>query len=73
MKKSIVLLVLLSFLLVMSYGCATKEYVKEQIDALSAECCGKSEAAAERAEAAAKKTEAAAKKSEKAMELQQKK
>jgi len=47
--------------------------VKEQIDALRAECCGKNEAAAERAEAAAKKSEAAAKKAEKAFELQQNK
>ena len=73
MKKYVLLTVLLNFLLVMSYGCATKEYVKEQIDALRAECCGKNEAAAERAEAAAKKSEAAAKKAEKAFELQQNK
>jgi hypothetical protein len=71
-KKSVLLIVLMNFLLVMSYGCATKEYVKEQIDALRAECCGKNEAA-ERAEAAARKAEAAAKKAEKAFELQQNK
>ena len=77
MRKSLALLMTLSILLVFSYGCATKDYVKQQIDPLVdriskleagmqslKECCGKADAAAERAEAAAKAAEAAAKKAQ---------
>ena len=35
MKKSVVIMVLLSFLVTFSYGCASKSYVKEQNDALA--------------------------------------
>ncbi|OPY84619.1 MAG: hypothetical protein A4E72_02166 [Syntrophus sp. PtaU1.Bin208] len=34
MKKSIVLMMLLSLALIISYGCASKDYVKQQIDPL---------------------------------------
>ena len=35
MRKSLVFMVLLSFLVSFSYGCATKGYVKEQNDSLA--------------------------------------
>lgn len=35
MKKSIVIMMLLSFLVAISYGCASKGYVKEQTDPLA--------------------------------------
>ncbi len=77
MKKSLYLLATLVILTVSSYGCASKEYVKQQIEPLVdriskleadmqslKDCCGKADAAAERAEAAAKEAQAAAKKAE---------
>ncbi len=81
MKRLMLLLATLSFLLVSSYGCATKEYVKQQIDPLVdriskleattqslKDCCGKADAAAARAEAAAKEAQAAANKAQAAAE-----
>jgi outer membrane murein-binding lipoprotein Lpp len=86
MRKVILLLATLSLLSISSYGCASKEYVRQQIDPLVdriskleattqglKDCCGKAEAAAERAEAAAKRSEAAAAKAVKSFDLQQKK
>ncbi len=83
MKKSLSLLVTMGFLLVISSGCATKEYVRQQmepildrlskVEAQSKECCETAESAAKRAEAAAKKAETAAEKSTKSFELQQRK
>ena len=77
MKRFLLLLVTLSLLSVSSYGCATKEYVKQQIDPLVdriskleaatqslKDCCGKADAAAARAEAAAKDAQAAANKAQ---------
>jgi hypothetical protein len=88
-KRSFALMILTSFLLVFSYGCASKDYVRQQIEPLvdrinkleasrgapaaASDCCEKAQAAAEKAEAAAKKAEAAATKAGKAFELQQKK
>jgi hypothetical protein len=46
MKKAALLF--LSFFLVLSFGCATREYVKQQIE----KCCKKSEVAAKRCEKA---------------------
>jgi len=84
MRKSLALLVSLSILLVFSYGCATKDYVKQQIDPLVdriskleagmqslKDCCTKADAAAARAEAAAKAAEAAAKAAEAAAKKSQ--
>lgn len=80
MRKIIFLLATLSILMI-SYGCASKEYVKQQIDPLVdriskleamaeglKDCCGKADAAAQRAEAAAKEAQAAAKRAEAAAE-----
>ncbi len=74
MKKSLCLLAMLVILSISSYGCASKEYVKQQIEPLVdriskleaetqslKDCCGKADAAAERAEAAAKAAQDAAK------------
>jgi hypothetical protein len=41
-------LVVFTVLLLLSFGCATREYVKQQVD----ECCKKSEAAAKKCEKA---------------------
>ena len=65
----------------LSLGCATKDYVRQQIDPLvdriskieAMDCCNKAEAAARRAEAAAERSENAAMKCGKAFELQQEK
>jgi competence protein ComGC len=59
--KRIVLL-FISFLLLLFIGCATKEYVKQQVE----DCCNKVENCCNKAEAAVKKCE-------KAFELQQEK
>ena len=77
MRKSLALLVVLSILLVFSYGCASKDYVKQQIDPLVdriskleagmqslKDCCAKADAAAAKAEAAAKAAQDAAKAAE---------
>jgi len=76
-RRIISLLAVLSVSLFCFYGCATKEYVKQQIDPLVdriskleattqslKDCCGKADASAARAEAAAKEAEAAAKRAE---------
>ncbi|HYA26906.1 MAG TPA: Lpp/OprI family alanine-zipper lipoprotein [Thermodesulfovibrionales bacterium] len=81
MKKTLSLLAVLSILAGFSYGCASKEYVKQQIDPLVdriskleattqslKDCCGRADAAAERAEAAAKAAQEAAKKAQAAAE-----
>jgi hypothetical protein len=78
--RKIVLLVS-SILLILSFGCATKDYVRQQVDPLidriskieAMDCCDKAEAAAKRAEAAAERAENASKKAGKAFELQQEK
>ncbi len=64
MKKALLVIPLLSLLF---WGCATRDYVKQQVDPLAdriskleaKDCCSKAEAAAERAENAAKKCEKA--------------
>jgi hypothetical protein len=43
-----VALLFLSFLLLLSFGCATKEYVKQEVE----NCCNKAEAAAKKCEKA---------------------
>jgi hypothetical protein len=86
MRKVILLLGAFTILLFFSYGCATKDYVKQQVDPLvdriskleaasqgMKECCENANAAAARAESAAKRAQAAAEKSTKAFELQQRK
>jgi len=78
MKKAVLLLLAFSLLFVFTTGCATKEYVKQQIDPLvdrisKLEARVSAEAAARRAEAAADRAEAAAAKAAKAFELKQKK
>lgn len=77
MQRVICLLATLSISLFCFSGCASKEYVKQQIDPLVdriskleattqglKDCCGKADASAARAEAAAKEAEAAAKRAE---------
>jgi outer membrane murein-binding lipoprotein Lpp len=86
MRKFVLLLAAFTVLSFFSYGCATKDYVKQQVDPLVdriskleaatqglKNCCDEANAAAARAEAAAKRARAAAEKSTKAFELQQKK
>ncbi len=86
MRKVIVLFGAVAVLSFFSYGCATRNYVRQQVDPLLdriskleaaqqslKDCCGKAEAAAQRAEAAAKQAQIAAEKSTKAFELHQKK
>ncbi len=81
MKKSLSLLVTMGFLLVLSSGCATRDYVRQQmepiVDRLSKveaccenakKCCEDSKKCCEDAEGAAKRAEAAAKKAETAAE-----
>ncbi len=81
MKRSLCFLAALVILMMSSYGCASKEYVKQQIDPLVdriskleaatqslKDCCGKADAAAEKAEAAAKAAEDAARKAQAAAE-----
>ncbi len=77
MKRSLCLLAALAILMISSYGCASKEYVKQQIEPLVdriskleaatqslKDCCGKADASAEKAEAAAKAAQDAAKSAE---------
>ena len=84
MRKSLALLLTLSVLLVFSYGCASKDYVKQQMDPLVdriskleataqslKDCCAKADAAAAKAEAAAKKAQVGAEKATKSFELHQ--
>lgn len=84
MRKFILLLAAFTLLSFFSYGCATKDYVKQQVDPLVdriskleattqslKDCCDSANAAAARAEAAAKRAQAAAEKSTKAFELHQ--
>jgi hypothetical protein len=86
MRKFVLLLAAFTVLSFFSYGCATKDYVKQQVDPLVdriskleaatqglKDCCDKANTAAEKAEAAARRAQAAAEKSRKAFELQQKK
>jgi hypothetical protein len=83
MKRSLSLFVTMGFLLVIFSGCASRDYVKQQmeplldrlskVEAMSKECCEKAESAVKRAEAAAKKAETAAEKSTKSFDLQQRK
>lgn len=81
MKRFISLFSTLAIVMVFSYGCASKEYVKQQIDPLVdriskleavtqslKDCCGKADATAQRADAAAQRAEAAAKRAEAAAE-----
>ena len=73
MKRAYFLLVTLG-MVIGSYGCASKDYVRQQVDPLAdrisrleaatqslKDCCGKAEAAAARAESVAKDAQAAAK------------
>jgi hypothetical protein len=87
MRKGVFLLVLsLLMALSLSLGCASRDYVRQQIDPLvdriskleAMDCCNKADAAAQRAEDAAQRAEKAAQRSEnasqkagKAFELQQ--
>ena len=79
-------LIILSLFLTVSLGCATRDYVRQQIDPLvdriskleAMDCCDKADAAAQRAEDAADRADRAAQRAEnasqkagKAFELQQ--
>jgi hypothetical protein len=74
MKKTIITVA--SFALLLSAGCASKDYVRQQVDPLidrisrleARDCCEKAEAAAKRAEESAKKCTAHC---EKSFDLQQ--
>jgi cell fate (sporulation/competence/biofilm development) regulator YmcA (YheA/YmcA/DUF963 family) len=76
MKKAIVMFV--SFAFFLSAGCASREYVQQQLDPLAErisrleerDCCEKAEAAARRAEEIARKCQQVC---EKSFELQQQK
>lgn len=77
MKK--VVLSIFSLALLLSFGCASKDYVRQQVEPLveriskieaKGDCCEKAKASAREAEEAAKKCE---KKCEKSFELQQQK
>jgi len=85
MKKGGIVLILSLFLTV-SFGCASRDYVRQQIDPLvdriskleAMDCCDKADAAAQKAESAAQRAENAAQRAEnaskkagKAFELQQ--
>ena len=85
MKKGGMILVLSLFLTV-SFGCASRDYVRQQIDPLvdriskleAMDCCDKADASAQRAEDAAQRAEDAAQRAEnasqkagKSFELQQ--
>jgi hypothetical protein len=85
MKKGGMILILSLFLTV-SLGCASRDYVRQQIDPLvdriskleAMDCCDKADAAAQRAENAAQRAENAAQRAEnasqkagKSFELQQ--
>ena len=85
MRKSFITVVLL-LLFTASWGCATRDYVRQQIDPLvdriskleAMDCCNKADDAAQRAEDAAQRAERAAQRAEnasqkagKAFELQQ--
>jgi hypothetical protein len=85
MRRKATLLVM-SILLLLSLGCASRDYVRQQIDPLenrinkieAMDCCDKADRAAQRAEDAAQRTEDAAQRAErasrkagKAFELQQ--
>lgn len=87
MRSKITLFVfVMSILLLFAFGCASRDYVRQQIDPLvdriskieEMECCDKAdraaqkaEDAAQRAEEAAQRAESAALKAAKAFELQQ--
>ena len=78
MKKSLSLLVTTGFLLVISSGCATKDYVKQQIEplldriskaeAMAQDAKKTAEECCEKSEGAANRAEEAAKKAEAAAE-----
>ena len=85
MKKGGIILILSLFLTV-SLGCASRDYVRQQIDPLvdriskleAMDCCDKADAAAQKAESAAQRAEKAAQRAEsasqkagKSFELQQ--
>ena len=73
MKKGCVAAILFLFLMV-SLGCASRDYVRQQIDPLvdriskleAMDCCDKADAAAQRAEDAAERAENAAQRAENA-------
>jgi len=80
------MIVILSLFLTVSLGCASRDYVRQQIDPLvdriskleAMDCCDKADAAAQRAENAAQRADAAAQRAEnaskkagKSFELQQ--
>ena len=84
--KKVVVVVVLSLVFSSSLGCASRDYVRQQIDPLvdriskleAMDCCDKADAAAQRAEDAAQRAENAAQRAEnasqkagKAFELQQ--
>ena len=74
-------LLVMSTLLLLSLGCASRDYVRQQIDPLvdriskleAMDCCDKADRAAQRAEDAAQRAESASQKAGKAFELQQEK
>ncbi len=81
MKRSLSLVVTMGFLLVLSSGCATREYVRQQIEPIldrlskvetccenAKKCCEESKKCCVDSEGAAKRAEAAAKKAEAAAE-----
>ena len=73
MRKGVCVLVFL-LLSTVSFGCASRDYVRQQIDPLvdriskleAMDCCNKADAAARRAEDAAQRAENAAQRAEKA-------
>jgi hypothetical protein len=80
------IIVILSLFLTVSFGCASRDYVRQQIDPLvdriskleAMDCCDKADAAAQKAENAAQRAENAAQRAEnaaskagKSFELQQ--
>jgi Alanine-zipper, major outer membrane lipoprotein len=86
MARKLIILVVILALGLFSFGCVTKDYVKQQIDPLTdriskieaMDCCTKADNAAQRAEDAARKAQEAADRAEsashkagKAFELQQ--
>jgi hypothetical protein len=76
MGKGVFILVLL-LLFAVSLGCASRDYVRQQIDPLvdriskleAMDCCDKADAAAQRAEDAAQRAENAAQRAEKASQV----
>ena len=75
MKKGGIILILSLFLTV-SLGCASRDYVRQQIDPLvdriskleAMDCCDKADAAAQKAESAAQRAENAAQRAENALQ-----